>query len=132
MCVSTATTIRRWAGRCLAVGVAVAISGCTATPLTDTGTTAETAEAGRMLVQTYGCTSCHQVPGVEVPQGTVGPPLGDFADRSVIAGQLPHSPENAVRWIMSPKAVNPETVMPDLDVTEEEAQAIVEYLYSLD
>lgn len=107
-------------------------SGCTATPLTETSPPTSEQEAGRILVQEYGCTSCHQIPGVEAPEGRVGPPLGDFAERSVIAGQLPHSRENAVLWITSPKVVEPETLMPDLDVTEEEAEAILAYLYSLE
>lgn len=88
-------------------------------------------QRGRQLVVAYGCTSCHQVPGADVPQGQVGPPLGSFADRRAIAGRLPNSTEHAVRWIRDPQDVDPRTIMPDLGVTEQDARDIVAYLYSL-
>ena len=88
-------------------------------------------QRGRKLVVAYGCTSCHQVPDADVPQGRVGPPLGSFADRRAIAGRLPNSTENAVRWIRDPQDVDPRTIMPDLGVTEQDARDIVTYLYSL-
>lgn len=89
------------------------------------------AQRGRQLVVAYGCSSCHQVPGVEVPQGRVGPPLDSFADRRAVAGRLPNTPENAARWIRDPQDVDPRTIMPDLGVTEQDARDIVAYLYSL-
>ena len=46
-----------------------------------------------------------------------------------IAGELPNSPENAIRWIRDPKRVEPGTVMPDLGVTTAEARDIAAYLY---
>lgn len=88
-------------------------------------------QRGRQLVVAYGCTSCHQVPGADVPQGRVGPPLGSFADRRAIAGRLPNSADNAARWIRDPQDVDPRTIMPDLGVTEQDARDIVAYLYSL-
>jgi cytochrome c1 len=88
-------------------------------------------QRGRQLVVAYGCTSCHQVPGTEVPQGRVGPPLGSFADRRAVAGRLPNTAENAARWIREPQEVDPRTIMPDLGVTEQDARDIVAYLYSL-
>lgn len=88
-------------------------------------------ERGRELLAVHGCTSCHQVPGVDVPQGRVGPPLGSFGDRRAIAGLLPNNADNAVRWIRDPQEVNPRTIMPDLGVSEQDARAIVAYLYSL-
>lgn len=88
-------------------------------------------QRGRQLVVAYGCTSCHQVPGTDVPHGRVGPPLGTFAERRVIAGRLPNNAANAVRWIQDPQDIDPWTIMPDLGVTEQDAQDIVAYLYSL-
>lgn len=111
----------------------VGTSACTAHPYTDAGLTVEAdVDEGRALLWEYGCTSCHQVPGIEVPQGEVGPPLGTFAERRTVGGQLPHTPENAVRWIVDPREVDPATIMPDLGVSEDEAEAILAYLYSLD
>jgi cytochrome c len=43
------------------------------------------ADRGEQLVTTYGCTSCHDIPGVNGPKGMVGPPLGKMAVRQYIA-----------------------------------------------
>ncbi len=81
------------------------------------------------LIAAYGCGSCHTIAGVDGADGKVGPPLAHFADRRYIAGELPNTPENLVRWIMDPQAVEPGTVMPDLDVGEPQARDIAAYLY---
>src|SRR5581483_6561824 len=76
-----------------------------------------------------GCGACHTIAAVDGADGKVGPPLAHFADRRYIAGELPNTPENLVRWIMDPQAVEPRTVMPDLDVGEPQARDIAAYLY---
>lgn len=120
-------------GAVLAAAVGGLVAACTSFPHTETEpVTGGDAEVGRLLLVEYGCTSCHRVPGTDVPQGRVGPPLGDFVERRAVAGELPHTPENAVLWITDPDGVDPTTLMPDLGVTEAEAEAILAYLYSLD
>ena len=113
----------------LALALAVATTACTTSLSVESDATAP---SGAELVRAYGCGSCHQVPGVPGAQGQVGPPLGDFGERRVIAGRLPNNPDNAVRWIRDPQRIDPLTVMPDLGVTEREAEAIVAYLYGLE
>jgi cytochrome c len=49
----------------------------------------------------------------------------------MIAGELPNSPDNLVRWIKDPKAVEPGTAMPDLGLTDDEARDVAAYLYTL-
>lgn len=61
----------------------------------------------------------------------VGPPLTDFAQRGYIAGRLPNQGENLVRWIQNPRAVDPETAMPVLGLTDSQARHIAAYLYTL-
>lgn len=113
----------------LALALAAATTACTTSLSVEPPVTPA---RGSELLRTYGCVSCHQVPGVPGVQGRVGPPLGDFGERRVIAGVLPNNTGNAVRWIRDPQDVNAETVMPDLGVTEVEARAIVAYLYGLE
>jgi cytochrome c1 len=86
---------------------------------------------GKQLIQSFGCGSCHTIPGIHTAQGVVGPPLMFFARRTMIAGELPNSPENLVRWIENPAAVEPKTAMPNLGVTDEQARDIASYLYTL-
>lgn len=89
-------------------------------------------ERGRDALQSYGCISCHSVPGVRGPGGHVGPPLDDWAKRIYIAGTLPNTPENLILWIQNPQSVEPGTAMPFLGVTEADARDMAAYLYTLD
>ena len=86
---------------------------------------------GHALIQQYGCGSCHQIPGVAGAHGHVGPSLADFRDRAYVAGVLPHSPENVMRWIEDPQKVDSLTAMPKLGVSHGEARDITAYLYAL-
>lgn len=88
------------------------------------------AERGHDLIERFGCGSCHVIDGVDGANGRVGPPLTDFEDSRFIAGRLPNTPQNAVRWILNPQAVEPRTIMPNLGLTPGQAEAIVEYLYT--
>lgn len=110
----------------------LALAAATACTTTLSAQPATTPERGAELLRVHGCASCHQVPGVPGVQGQVGPPLGDFGERRVIAGVLPNNADNAVRWIRDPQRIDPQTVMPDLGVSEVEARAIVAYLYGLE
>jgi cytochrome c len=91
--------------------------------------TSEQAEQGRLLLRQFGCGGCHRIPGVAAAKGLVGPPLEDIGQRVYLGGVLPNSPQNMARWIMSPQEFDPPTTMPDLGVTQAQAQAMVAYLY---
>jgi cytochrome c2 len=86
---------------------------------------------GADLIRSYGCGSCHTIPGIRTARGLVGPPLYFFSRRTMIAGELPNSPDNLVRWLQHPKAVEPHTAMPDLGLSTDQAQDIAAYLYTL-
>lgn len=88
-------------------------------------------ERGRAAIARYACASCHAIPGVPGPQGTVGPPLADFALRGYVAGVVPNWPGYLVRWIMDPPTISPQTAMPNVGVDEQEARDIAAYLYTL-
>jgi putative membrane protein len=88
-------------------------------------------ERGRTTLAAMGCGSCHTIAGVTGAHGLVGPPLTGVASRSMLAGELPNSPENMMRWIMDPPAIEPGTAMPNLQVKEQSARDIVAYLYTL-
>jgi cytochrome c len=90
------------------------------------------AERGRSLIRAYGCHSCHMIPGVPGADGLVGPPLLAWQNRVYIAGRVPNTPETLVAWIMSPRAFDELTVMPDMHVTEQDARDIAAYLFTLD
>jgi cytochrome c1 len=88
-------------------------------------------DRGAELIASYGCGSCHTIPGIEGADATVGPPLTDMGLREYIAGNQPNTPANMIRWLDDPQAIEPGTAMPDLGVTETEARHIAAYLYTL-
>lgn len=88
-------------------------------------------QRGQELIVKYRCGACHVIPGVYNANGKVGPPLIWFAQRTYIGGELPNSPQNLVRWLLDPKAVEPGTAMPDLGLSEQEARDVAAYLYTL-
>jgi len=85
-------------------------------------------ENGRVLLAEYGCGSCHVISGVPDAVGRVGPKLEDFRNQMYIAGIRTNTPANLVEWIQKPQEMNPQTAMPDLKVTEEEARDMAAYL----
>ena len=87
--------------------------------------------SGREKMMRYGCPACHQIPGVQTAVGEVGPPLDHIARRTYLAGELPNTPQNMMRWIEKPRDVEPHTAMPDMGVTDNDARDITAYLYSL-
>lgn len=89
------------------------------------------ARHGKEVIQAYGCGACHVIPGIHAAQGLVGPPLFFFSRRTMIAGELPNTPDNLVRWIMNPPSVEPGTAMPNLGVTDQQARDAAAYLYTL-
>jgi cytochrome c len=88
-------------------------------------------ERGRAAIARYGCATCHTIPGVRGADALVGPPLTQVASRSYIAGVLPNTPENMVRWIENPPQVDRLTAMPNLGVSDADARDIAGYLYTL-
>jgi cytochrome c2 len=89
------------------------------------------AARGPALMRKYGCQSCHVIPGVTGADGLVGPPLAGIASRSYIGGVLPNAPDNMLRWLRDPRAVDPLTAMPNVGVTASDARHIAAYLYTL-
>jgi cytochrome c1 len=85
---------------------------------------------GRALIVEKGCAGCHTVAGVPSAAGVAGPVLNNVTLRPTLAGQVPSSPENMVRWLLDPPGVKPGTTMPRLGLTEAEARDLTAFLYS--
>jgi cytochrome c2 len=112
----------------LALGAALLlVQGCAESPGVKPAVTGDAAR-GRIALAQYACHSCHMIPGVTGPRVYVGRPLEGLAERKYIAGQMPNTQENLVRWIRDPKQVDPQTVMPALGVTEADARDMSGYL----
>lgn len=88
-------------------------------------------ERGKAIVVSHNCTACHAIADIDGANGQAGPPLTGFANRALIAGELANKPDNLIRWIMNPSAVEAHTVMPDMGLTPDEARDVAGYLYTL-
>ena len=86
---------------------------------------------GEAAIRTHGCSSCHTIPGVDGADALVGPSLDHIASRGYIGGVLPNNPDNLVRWLLDPPAVDPRTAMPNVRLSEQDARDIAGYLYTL-
>ena len=90
------------------------------------------ADRGAKVIEGYGCGACHSIPGIDGARGEIGPPLVLFRRRSYVAGRIPNTAPNLVRWLRDPHAIEPGTAMPTLGLTQQEARDVAAYLYTLD
>lgn len=88
-------------------------------------------ERGRQAITAIGCGACHEIPGVQGAHGIVGPSLEDFGQRQLIGGVLPNEPTVLIQWVENAPSLIPETGMPDLPLSQDQARDIAAYLYTL-
>ena len=86
---------------------------------------------GKQALYQYACSACHTIPGVTSSFPNVGPPLEGIASRTLIAGKLSNTDDNMVLWLRGPNAIKPQTAMPNLQVTQEDAADMAAYLATL-
>lgn len=86
---------------------------------------------GEIAIRHYGCGACHTIPGIPGATGIVGPPLAKMAERGYLGGILANTPDNMIRWLLDPPAVDPSTAMPNIGLSETDARHIAAYLYTL-
>lgn len=92
----------------------------------------EIAARGRQVFFDRGCQECHTIEGTRA-SGTTGPDLTHVAGRhSIAAGSLDNTTENLAEWIISPQLLKPGVEMPDTELTDEDLEALVAYLETLE
>lgn len=91
-----------------------------------------TTSRGAALFRQKSCAACHTVRGTEA-DGRLGPDLTHVASRRTLAaGVLENTPENLRRWIGETWEVKHGITMPPVPLTEQEVDAIAEYLEELE
>ena len=89
------------------------------------------AAAGAALFRAKGCASCHTVKGYSA--GELGPDLTHLQQREVFAGAVFDLNEKNLRaWLRDPPAEKPGSLMPNLELTEEEITSLIAYLDTLE
>ena len=131
----------RFAGGALAVAFVLYLTlSLAATPGTGgvasrpllTAATDGNALRGAQLLQDYGCTSCHVIPGMAIADSRVGPSLEDLALRRYVGGDVPNTPDRLAAFIMDPQTYTPGSAMPNVGVSELDARDMVAYLQTLE
>jgi cytochrome c1 len=95
--------------------------------------------AGLGKMTSTGCTACHVVPGTPGwrsemvrERSRIGPPLDAYLRRLYIAGVIPNTADNLIRWLKSPPSIDPRTAMPDVHLSDQDARDLAAYLYTLE
>jgi cytochrome c oxidase subunit 2 len=86
---------------------------------------------GQRIFETTACINCHTVSGTAA-DGRFGPDLTHLMSRDTIAaGAAPNTPENLRLWIRNPNAIKPGSLMPAMQLNEQELDALTAYLETL-
>jgi len=123
---------RTTSGLLLMVPILVLLAACADKRQQPRDITGADAAAGLAVIERLGCAACHQIPGVDWPQGTVGGSLNGFADRSMIAGRFPNQPDTLATWVRNAPSMSATTGMPAMPMTSAEARDVAAYLYTLE
>jgi cytochrome c oxidase subunit II len=91
----------------------------------------EKANAGKQVFETTACINCHTIKGT-VADGRFGPDLTHLMARQTIAAGAAENTRAKLRlWIQSPDAIKPGSLMPAMQLSDENLDAVVAYLETL-
>jgi cytochrome c oxidase subunit II len=86
---------------------------------------------GQQVFTGTTCAECHTIRGTTA-RGTVGPDLTHFGGRTTIgAGTVPNTRGNLGGWIVDSQSIKPGNLMPPIQVSPQDLQALIDYLESL-
>jgi len=87
--------------------------------------------AGKRLFEHTACINCHTVSGSPA-DGRFGPDLTHLMSRTTIAaGAAENTPENLRQWVEDPDAIKPGSLMPAMQLSDADLDAVVNYMRTL-
>ncbi|HXP41356.1 MAG TPA: cytochrome c oxidase subunit II [Candidatus Acidoferrales bacterium] len=94
-------------------------------------TESSAASQGQRIFETTSCIKCHTVAGT-VANGHFGPDLTHLMSRETIAaGAAKNTPENLRQWILNPDTIKPGSLMPAMQLSDQDLDALTAYLGTL-
>ena len=91
----------------------------------------EAVAQGKIVFESSPCLGCHRVAGI-AGRGELGPDLTHLMSRETIAaGSALNTPENLRKWIRDPGAIKPGSLMPALQLSDEQINKLSDYLETL-
>lgn len=89
------------------------------------------AQRGQQYVMNMPCANCHSIAGTSA-HGLVGPDLTHLASRiTLAAGRMQNTPAQLSAWLQDPDEWKPGSHMPNLRLTDDQRNDIVQYLETL-
>jgi cytochrome c oxidase subunit II len=86
---------------------------------------------GRQIFESQSCVSCHVIRGTPA-QGRFGPDLTHFGSRDTLAsGAADNTPANLKLWIKDPDYIKPGSLMPAMQLSDDQIDKVVAYLDTL-
>jgi cytochrome c oxidase subunit II len=96
-----------------------------------TATVGNAVSQGQRIFEMTACINCHTVAGT-VANGRFGPDLTHLMSRDTIAaGAAKNTPENLRQWILNPASIKPGSLMPAMQLSGPELDALTAYLETL-
>jgi cytochrome c oxidase subunit II len=93
--------------------------------------TPDTVAHGRHIFESTACVNCHTVHGT-IANGRFGPDLTHLASRDTIAsGAATNTHDNLKLWIHEPDAIKPGCLMPAMNLSDPDLEALTAYMESL-
>ena len=87
--------------------------------------------AGKRVFETTACINCHAVSGTPA-NGRFGPDLAHLMSRTTIAsGAAENTTENLRLWIKNPDAIKPGSLMPAMQLSDADLDALMRYMETL-
>ncbi len=87
--------------------------------------------AGKRIFETTACINCHAISGT-VADGRFGPDLTHLMSRQTIAsGAAQNTTEKLRLWIQKPDAIKPGSLMPAMQLSDSDLDALVRYMETL-
>jgi cytochrome c oxidase subunit 2 len=87
--------------------------------------------AGRRVFETQACMNCHAVRGTAAT-GRFGPDLTHLMSRDTLAsGIIPNNKENLRQWIKNPDSFKPGSLMPAMQLSDDQLDQLTAYLSTL-
>jgi len=92
---------------------------------------ADSVAQGRRVFESTACVNCHTISGTNA-RGTFGPDLTHLMSRATLAsGAAANTRENLHLWIKDPDAIKPGCLMPAMQMSDQEIDAVTDYLMTL-
>ena len=90
-----------------------------------------TVAAGRRVFESNACMNCHTITGT-VANGRFGPDLTHLMSRATIASGIAKNTDHNLRvWVKDPSAFKPGCLMPAMQLSDADLDAVVSYMETL-